>query len=126
MRGEIHDLPAYAQMAMMQQCRQISYFSWDEGVGRNITFMVIVGAVLFFILFVKELGLLRFILIRCRAREPPELNMKDMDSDVLAEMQRIKLLTKEQIKSRNVVIKDMTKYFGNFLAVNQISVGIQP
>lgn len=47
-----------------------------------------------------------------------------IDSDVLEEMHRIKAMSKTEIKSLSLVMQDMTKVYGKFLAVNQLSVAV--
>lgn len=42
------------------------------------------------------------------------------DDDVTEEIQKVKKLTDEDIKSRNLVMKGLTKYYKKFLAVNQL------
>lgn len=46
------------------------------------------------------------------------------DSDVLEEKYRVRNMNYNQIRSNNLVVKNISKYYGNFLAVNQICVGV--
>jgi ATP-binding cassette subfamily A (ABC1) protein 3 len=47
-----------------------------------------------------------------------------MDSDVRAEKDRIKSLSLHEIRNSNLILKDLTKFYKNYLAVNQLCVGI--
>lgn len=47
-----------------------------------------------------------------------------MDSDVKKEKERVKSLSIEQIEKSNLTLKNMTKFYKNKLAVNQLCVGI--
>lgn len=49
-----------------------------------------------------------------------------MDSDVLAENQRIERMGSNQIKAYNLVLRNMTKMYGSFLAVNGLSLAVAP
>lgn len=47
------------------------------------------------------------------------------DEDVKAEKERVNNLTEKEIKYTNLVIKNMTKFYKKFRAVNQISVAVE-
>lgn len=46
------------------------------------------------------------------------------DSDVIEEQQRIKTMSSMESDSLSLVVKDMSKVYGSFLAVNQLSIGV--
>jgi ATP-binding cassette subfamily A (ABC1) protein 3 len=54
----------------------------------------------------------------------PQTEDDEMDSDVQAEKQRVEHMGEYEIKANNLVIRNMTKFYKKFLAVNQISVGV--
>lgn len=112
------------------RCCDNDYFAWKSpGIGRHITYMLVVGAVLFVILFMKELHLLDGLFYRCKKTytgpPPPETTDEVMDSDVRVEKDRIKVMAMQEIKSTNLVTQSMTKYYGNHLAVNQLSLAVK-
>lgn len=47
-----------------------------------------------------------------------------MDSDVYAEKNKIRMLSPYYIMKNNLVIKDLSKFYGKFMAVNQLCVGV--
>lgn len=47
------------------------------------------------------------------------------DSDVLLEKRKIRNLTMENISSYRLVMRDVTKYYGKFLAVNNLCLGVK-
>lgn len=47
-----------------------------------------------------------------------------VDSDVMAEKNKIRSITPYPHVSSSLVVKDFTKLYGKFLAVNQICVGV--
>jgi ATP-binding cassette, subfamily A (ABC1), member 3 len=47
-----------------------------------------------------------------------------MDDDVQKEKEKINKMELSDLKGKNLVLKDMTKYYGSFLAVNQISLTV--
>lgn len=48
-----------------------------------------------------------------------------VDSDVLEEKSRVRNMTYDQLSAKNLVVRNMTKYYKDFLAVNQISVAVE-
>ena len=54
----------------------------------------------------------------------PLLSM-NLDSDVNEEIQKVKEMTPEQIKNSNLVLNGLTKYYGKFLAVNQLYLDVE-
>lgn len=54
----------------------------------------------------------------------PESEDGIVDSDVMAEKNKIRSITSISDSSNSLIIKDFTKFYGNILAVNQICVGV--
>lgn len=71
--------------------------------------------------FIFELLYYKFF---SRPRMLPLLN-QNLDSDVNDEIQKVKEMSAEEIKGKNLVLKGLTKYYGNFLAVNQLYLDIE-
>lgn len=59
-----------------------------------------------------------------RPRMLPLLS-QNLDEDVNAEIQKVKEMSQEQIKNSNLVLNGLTKYYGNFLAVNQLYLDVE-
>lgn len=112
------------------RCCDNDYFAWKSpGIGRHITYLVVVGGILFVVLFLKELHVLDGLFYRSKrmytGEPPPETEDSTMDSDVMMEKTRINLMAMEEIKATNLVTKSMTKYYGKHLAVNQLSLAVK-
>lgn len=56
---------------------------------------------------------------------PVQSSEIQIDSDVDAEKKRVKQMTMADLASNNLVLQSLSKYYGKFLAVNQLSIGIQ-
>lgn len=54
---------------------------------------------------------------------PPPLNSKE-DSDVKTENENIRNASQEEINKYNIVLRNITKYYKKFLAVNNVCIGI--
>ena len=111
------------------RCCELHYFALkDPGIGRNLIYMVSVGAILFFLLILIELRLFDWFIYRLKKlfqkSDPEQTTNADMDSDVLAEMRRVKGMTTSEIQKTNPVIVSLTKFYEEHLAVNQLSVAV--
>ncbi|XP_055683327.1 phospholipid-transporting ATPase ABCA3 isoform X3 [Lutzomyia longipalpis] len=112
------------------QCCVQGYFDFtDPGIGRDLVYMAVVGVIMFGILLIKETRVLEGVFYRGKkAIEAPIPETEEesglLDSDVQAEKNRIREMTLADIENHNLILKDMTKYYGKFLAVNQLCVGV--
>lgn len=105
-------------------------FAWKyPGVGRHLTYFAVMAALYFTILLVIEYRVFSGILYKIRAlfhgKLPDVTEEGYLDADVLHEKQRIDAMPLDEIKSYNLVLQQVSKFYGRFLAVNQISIGIQ-
>ncbi|XP_058833503.1 phospholipid-transporting ATPase ABCA1-like isoform X2 [Topomyia yanbarensis] len=113
-------------------CKEdLHYFQWERpGVGRHLFYSLVMTAVYFGLLFLLDFKVLKVIVQKARewhyrGQHKLEVNHDKLDSDVLAETKRIEAMTEIERKETNLVAHQMTKYYNRFLAVNQLSVGIQ-
>lgn len=99
------------------------------GIGQNLVYMAATGFICFITLLILEHGVFECIIhLICELfnrKLPPLDKQQDIDDDVLNEKKRIEAMTEADLESTNLVVKSLSKLYGNFLAVNQISVGIQ-
>ncbi|KAK3590749.1 hypothetical protein CHS0354_030989 [Potamilus streckersoni] len=112
---------------------QDSFLAWESpGIGRLLIFMFFQGFFYFSLVFLIESGL--FVRIICSVRNSvPAIagfqvlqNDNATDNDVEAEKERINNTTLSiLLQTDSLIIKNLTKYYGNFRAVNNISVGMQ-
>lgn len=49
----------------------------------------------------------------------------EIDMDVDNEKKRVKQMTSTDLRAHNLVLQNLSKYYGKFLAVNQLSIGIK-
>lgn len=54
----------------------------------------------------------------------PESEEGFVDSDVAVEKEKVRRYTEYISAKDNLVLKDFTKFYGNFMAVNQLCVGV--
>ncbi|XP_039428969.1 phospholipid-transporting ATPase ABCA1-like [Culex pipiens pallens] len=106
------------------------YFQWDRpGIGRHLYYSLVMTAVYFGVLFLLDFKVLKLVVQKSRewyyrGQYKLESAPENQDSDVRAEKQRIAAMTEAERKDTNLVAHEMTKYYNRFLAVNQLSVGI--
>ncbi|GAB0097260.1 ATP-binding cassette sub-family A member 3 [Sergentomyia squamirostris] len=111
-------------------CCVQGYFDFKApGIGRDLTYMAVVGVTLFIVLLLKETRVFEGIFYRgkkaIQLAIPETEEEGGLDNDVQAEKRRVHDMTQPDIENHNLVLKDMTKYYGDFLAVNQLCVGVE-
>ncbi|XP_055711669.1 phospholipid-transporting ATPase ABCA3 isoform X3 [Phlebotomus papatasi] len=112
-------------------CCVNGYFDFqDPGIGRDLTYMALVGVIMFVVLLLKETRVLEGIFYRGKKvlmNPIPETEEEGglLDDDVRVEKERVREMSLTDIEKHNLVLKDMTKYYGKFLAVNQLCVGVE-
>ncbi|KYB28525.1 ATP-binding cassette sub-family A member 3-like Protein [Tribolium castaneum] len=105
-------------------CCDIDYFSSEEhGVKIHVIVSLIMSIVLLIVIFIIEYG---FFDLSCATNTSPPSHVT-LESDVQAENQKIKN-TPEDVLRRDfaVVLRDVTKYYKKFLAVNHLCLGVKP
>lgn len=103
------------------------YFTWESpGIGRNIVYALVTGTTLFLLLLAIEYGLFKRIvyLIDNRSSQPPYVSA-DEDPDVADERRKIHSSNKAVLEENALVLKDVTKYYKKFLAVNGLCLGVK-
>ncbi|XP_055602215.1 phospholipid-transporting ATPase ABCA1-like [Uranotaenia lowii] len=116
---------------LVPKCCDLDVFTFGEtGINKDLIFLVFVGvtacAVVLMIDYRTYQEVFAKILNNSKNGEP-EINgtvSPSMDDDVLAEKQKIGAMSPEDIKNYNLVLRDVSKYYGKFRAVNNISVAI--
>lgn len=91
--------------------------------------MLVSGLGFFLLLLIVEYRLLEgFVYFVCsvfKRRLPSDSEDNLLDDDVLAEKQRLIAMPMEEIQSHNLVMRQVSKFYKSFLAVNQVSVAIK-
>uniref|UniRef100_A0A1Y1MCM6 ABC transporter domain-containing protein n=1 Tax=Photinus pyralis TaxID=7054 RepID=A0A1Y1MCM6_PHOPY len=97
----------------------------SPGIGRNVIFLSCVGTFLIMLLLSIELRLIEKITNRISlSRRSGTSTPKVLDVDVLHEQEKVRAMPLQQIHHTAVVMKDVTKYYGAFLAVDNLCVSI--
>lgn len=110
------------------RCCNLNYFNWDDGVGRNIAYMITTGIALFGVLLLWEFRVFESIFYKGKNIVSSKIPVSEdgyLDSDVQEEKNRINAMGSDEIRSRNLVMQNMSKFYGSFLAVNQLSVAVE-
>lgn len=91
--------------------------------------MITTGSVFFVLLLIIEYRVfagLNYFVCSFFARELPSPSVNNVaDSDVIAEKQKVNAMTYLDLVTNNLVLQNLSKFYGKFLAVNQISIGIK-
>lgn len=106
------------------------YFDWEEpGIGRNTVYMIATGIFFFALLLIIEYrffaGLIYFVRSLFARKLPLPSVDNAPDDDVIAEKQKVNAMTDLDLITNNLVLQNLSKFYGKFLAVNQISIGIK-
>ncbi|KXJ71644.1 hypothetical protein RP20_CCG020100 [Aedes albopictus] len=110
---------------LIPQCCGQEIFTFDEGgINRNLLFLVAIGVVAFGLIMFIEFRVFKRIFDR-KVTVAGADDDSSVDSDVLEEKQRIAAMSQSEINSYNLVLKDLSKYYKKFRAVNNLSVGIR-
>ncbi|XP_053608124.1 phospholipid-transporting ATPase ABCA1-like [Plodia interpunctella] len=100
--------------------RENPYFDWEEpGILRYLVAMIISFFVFWGILLTAEYRLIQKVFTR--TRQPPMLDESTLDRDVLEEARSVR---RADDNSHNLVARDISKYYGKHLAVNQVSFSV--
>ncbi|XP_058060642.1 phospholipid-transporting ATPase ABCA1-like [Anopheles bellator] len=105
------------------------YYQWDRpGIGRHLLYSLVMTVIYFVLLFLLDFKVLKLIVQKGREwyhrKRHRATETTEMDSDVKREKDRIATLPEEERYRTNLVVQGMTKYYSSFLAVNQISLGM--
>uniref|UniRef100_A0A182IUJ1 ABC transporter domain-containing protein n=1 Tax=Anopheles atroparvus TaxID=41427 RepID=A0A182IUJ1_ANOAO len=114
--------------SILPQCCDTNIFSWETtGINRQLMYMGLVGMVGFLVLMGIEFRVVERVFKR-RRRTTDELaplsEDSTIDDDVWREKSRVKGLSDAEVANSNLIVSELTKYYGKFLAVNQLSVSV--
>lgn len=104
------------------------YFDWTNGIGRNLVFMTGTGIVFFSVLLITEYRLISSVTYKIKSWFTSFHLVKSddpIDSDVIQEKNRVKTMSKMEIENHNLVLKEMSKVYGKFVAVNDMSIAVE-
>lgn len=100
-------------------------YGWP-GISRNLIFMFFCGIIGWIVLFFIEFDCWNQILhsIRGQAESSLQINHFGMDSDVLEEKTRVSMIKAQDLQNYNLVVKNLSKKYGEILAVKDLSVAV--
>lgn len=103
------------------------YYGWeDPGIGRNMIFFAGVSILLFTLLIMIEYRIPQRIIYELHGRNVrAPLDNSQEDDDVANEKHKIDNMSPSEINAHSLLLKNFSKYYGKFLAVNKLSVGIK-
>lgn len=108
------------------------YFAWKEpGIGRNLVFMFGTGIFYFALLLLNEYRVFQkfyfFIWNSLKLKFIKIAASEEIDADVLEEKKRVdSLISSKEFASHNLILQNLTRFYGNFVAVNRLSLAVQP
>lgn len=104
-----------------EYCMSASIFQWKPpGSGQILFALGIAGLAWFALLFLVEYRIIRF---KFSWRKRPAIDYI-MDEDVVAERDRVYGIPDAELSEHNIVARDITKWYKNFLAVKKVSLAI--
>uniref|UniRef100_A0A182T123 ABC transporter domain-containing protein n=1 Tax=Anopheles maculatus TaxID=74869 RepID=A0A182T123_9DIPT len=122
-------IPSCTQELLCQlfpQCCNTDIFTFERtGISRNLMYLFVVGLVSFLLLMCIEYRVIDRLFKRKAKQSAPPTEADDIDSDVRMEKLRVRGLTEGEIAANNLVLRDVTKYYKKFLAVNQLSLAVE-
>ena len=97
------------------------------GIGRGLFFMSFVAIIFFAILLLHEFGLISLAIYYIRGHhkaETPRLPKSKLNDDVQAEKDKVNEMSSAQLVSTNLVVRNLTKFYGDFLAVKELCIAV--
>lgn len=117
------------EVNMTAPCCYNDYFDFDNyGIGRNLLYLFLVGTFVFTLLLLIEYGVIASVFYSIKSSftkfEISTAN-DEVDSNVLEEKEKVRNMSKMEIESYNLVVNSMSKVYGKFLAVNNMSIAVE-
>lgn len=106
------------------------YFDWSNfGIGRNLLFMLCTGIGFFSILLITEYSVISSFVYTIKSFFTTSLKRDErdepLDFDVVEEKKRVKTMTESEIENHNLVLMEMSKAYGKFVAVHDMSIAVE-
>jgi hypothetical protein len=99
--------------------------SSDE-IGGNLIIFLVSGIAYLLACILIDLNIFTRIIDLLDIKEQKYPSSEKMDSDVSNEVEKVFSLTESDLKKKNLVAMKISKFFGNFLAVNRLSFCVEP
>ncbi|KAJ0177200.1 hypothetical protein K1T71_007209 [Dendrolimus kikuchii] len=108
-----------------QNCcvRENPFFDWEApGVLRYIVVMLITSGIFWAILMIQEYKIVQKIFTI--KKTPPPIDERTVDEDVADEVKHVLRFDKSSLNEHGLVARNLSKYYGKHLAVDQISFSV--
>ncbi|CAH2037508.1 unnamed protein product, partial [Iphiclides podalirius] len=103
--------------------RENSYFDWEgPGILRYLVCMIASGLFLWLLLMAIEYKIIQKLFNR--EKRPPPVEERSLDEDVADEARHVNMVTGSALAQHGLVAKNLSKYYGKHLAVNQVSFSV--
>ncbi len=107
-------------------------FSWNENsVSKDLLVMVATSIIATLVLVLIEQGHIGRLISYLPNLRRRRLHIADQESDELLDddvrevKERVNAMTTSELQEQNLVLQNVSKYYGSFLAVNQVSIEIK-
>lgn len=109
---------------------RLSALKREVDIGLNILSMVVCGIVAYLLLLAIEYGAIKWIMTYIKRNvfkvtKAPKDDDSDLDDDVLIENEFIDNMTEDHLRSQSIVMQNVSKLYGQFCAVNKVSLSIK-
>ncbi len=109
-------------------CCENDYFDFDNyGIGRHLLYLFVVGALVFVLLLMNEYGHLAALFYSIRSyftKFTITASDEQVDSNVMEEKERVQNMSHSDVQSYNLVVNNMSKAYGKFVAVSNMCVAV--
>ncbi|XP_058124970.1 phospholipid-transporting ATPase ABCA3-like [Anopheles ziemanni] len=114
---------------LVPECCGTSAFTFDQltGINRSLLFFFGIGVVAFSAILIIDYRLFKKFFSRKTVSVvvSDDRQVDEQDSDVMDEKRRVASCSDVELSSYNLVLKDLSKSYGKFVAVNKLSVGVR-
>lgn len=116
-------------LAQYRPSTNFNIYDWNEpGIGRHLIYMAVSGIVYFVFLFMIEFRVFSKVAQCTRGTFQGNLPTQpnpSIDDDVTEEKKKVDAMSSQDLQVNNLVLQKLSKFYGQFLAVNQISVAVK-
>lgn len=103
----------------------MDYYAYDyPGMGKHLVKMLSSGAISWAIIFLIEFLSRKNLSLRCKKQNFAITDDPNIDCDVLEEKRLVKRLKEKELAQYNLVIKDLRKTYGKYVAVKDMAVAV--
>lgn len=102
---------------------------WTEpGIGRGLFYMGLVSIIFITILFLMEFEIFSLAIYYIRSRHKEKLptirKSAKINDDVQIEKDKVNKMTEDELASTNLVLRNLTKFYGGLLAVKELCIAV--